>query len=324
MILDKLRLTIRKYDLLKKGDRLVVGVSGGPDSLALLYLLKALEKEFRLNLHIAHVDHMLRKESFKDRALVEREARSLGIAATFTRIDINKIGKKGSLEEIARNARFGFLFRLAKELDANKIALGHNLDDQAETVLMRILRGAGMYGLAGIIPKRRFGHFEIIRPLIEIRRKEIDSFLRRKRIKPIIDATNSEEVFLRNKIRHKLLPYLEKEYNKNIREVLTNMAQSLGVDYDYLSLVVDRTASRLGNRLDLDKLRKIHPSIQRLIFRQAIARLKSDTRSIDFRHIIEIEDLIAHRPVNSVVDLPKRVSVKKKKNLLVFYLRNSR
>jgi tRNA(Ile)-lysidine synthase len=321
MILEKVKNTIKKYNLIQKGDRVVVGVSGGPDSLALLYLLNGLKKEFKITLHIAHLDHGLRENSYKDKEFVENLSLKLKIPVTTARINIKELAKKGSLEEISRNARLGFLFRVAKDVKAQKIALGHNLDDQAETVLMRILRGTGLYGLSGILPKRKIAGYQIIRPLIEVKRKGIEAFLNKKKIRPRIDASNSEDIYFRNRLRNNLLPLLERDYNNNIKEVLATMAQSTVYDYDYLQGVALRAMRGVKDRLNLKKILKLHTAIQRLIFRQAIASVKGNTRRITFQHIREIEDLVSNRPVNSIVDLPKGVSVVKKKTNLVFYQR---
>jgi len=321
MILDKVRDTVKRYGLINKSDKIVVGVSGGPDSVVLLYLLNSLKKELNLTLHIAHLDHCLRRDSHKDRVFVEKLSRQLKIPLATAEIDVRQLAKSGSLEEVARNARLGFLFRVARDTKAGKIALGHNLDDQAETVLMRILRGTGLYGLTGILPKRKIAGYEIIRPLIEIRRKDIEAYLKRKKIKPRIDVSNLKDIYFRNKIRNKLLPLLEKGYSANIKEILSNTAQSLGYDYDYLMRGALRTMKGAKHKLKLNRFMKLHPAIQRLILRLNIARVKGDMRRITFQHIREIEDLILHRPVNSIVDLPKGVSVVKKKKYLSFYLK---
>lgn len=321
MVLNKVKNTIKRYNLIDKNDRIVVGVSGGPDSVALLYLLNNLSKELRISLHIAHLDHMLRKDSHKDKYFVEKLAQRLKIPFTASEINIKKIANGASIEEEARNARLGFFFKLAKDIEANKIALGHTLDDQAETVLMRILRGTGLYGLSGILPKRDIGGHCIIRPLIELRRRDIESFLKRKKIKPCIDASNLEDIYFRNKIRNRLLPLLEKDYNKNIKEVLSNMSESIGYDYDYLSRVATDAMGHIKTRFDLNRFLRLHPAIRRLLLRMGIAVLKGDTRRITFQHIREIEDLILKRPINSVVDLPEGISVIKKKGNISFYRR---
>jgi len=321
MILDRVKKTIKKYNLINKNDKILIGVSGGPDSLVLLYLLNSLKKEFKLTLHIAHLDHMLREDSSKDAEFVKKLAQKLKIPLTFAQIKVKGLAKKGSLEEIARNARLGFLFKVAQDIKASKIALGHNLDDQAETVLMRILRGTGLHGLSGILPKRNLAGFQIIRPLIEIRRKEIEAFLKQRKIRPRLDRSNLEDLYLRNRLRNRLLPLLEKEYNRNIKEVLSNMAENVGYDYDYLIRSAQTVMKRLGQKINLKKFLKLHPALRRLVLRLNIIRLKGDTRRITFQHIREIEDLILNRPLNSIVDLPKGVSVVKKKKQLSFYRR---
>lgn len=319
MILEKVENTIRRYCLIHKNDKMVIGVSGGPDSVVLLYVLNSLKKEFKLSLYVAHLDHGLRKDSPKDAEFVKKLAGKLKLPVTIGKVDVKALAKKGSLEEVARNARLEFLFKVARRVKAKKIALGHNLDDQAETVLMRILRGTGLYGLAGILPKRKISGFEIIRPLIEVRRRGIEAFLKRKKIKARIDASNLEDIYFRNKIRNQLLPLLEKEYNKNIKEALSNLAESAGYDYDYLSRIAKCCAGRQPARLNLGRFLRLHPAIQRLLLRLGIAKVKGDTRRIVFQHIKELEDLVFNRPINSIVDLPKGVSAVKQRKFLIFY-----
>jgi tRNA(Ile)-lysidine synthase len=321
MIIDKVRAAIKEYGLIRPKDKIVVGVSGGPDSLALLLVLNSLKKEFSFSLHVAHLDHMLRKTSAQDAVFVNKFAAKLGIPVTIFAVNLKKLAKNGSLEEIAREARLGFLLKTAKRVKAGKIALGHNLDDQAETVLMRILRGTGLCGMAGISRIRRMQDIQIIRPLLGVSRKEIEAFLKKRKVKYLTDPTNSEEVFFRNKIRNSLMPLLEKEYQANIKEILHNMAQSSGLDYDYLNRAAQSCCKRLGRGIELKKFLKLHPAMQRLVMRLNIAKVQGNTRRITFRHIREIEDLILNRPVDSVVHLPKGIAVAKKKSRLVFYRR---
>ncbi|MDI6605644.1 MAG: tRNA lysidine(34) synthetase TilS [Candidatus Omnitrophota bacterium] len=321
MILTRAKETIKKYGLLNKGDKIVVGVSGGPDSIALLYLLDKLKHEFKLKLYVAHLDHMLRQDSFRDAEFVKKTADKLRIPARISRLNIKELTAKGSLEEIARNARLGFFFKVARQVKAKKVALGHTIDDQAETVLMRILRGTGLYGLSGILPKREIAGYKIIRPLIEIKKSEVEAFLKRKKITSRIDASNLEDIYFRNKIRNRLLPLLEAEYSRNIKGLLANMAQSAGCDYDCLLRIALRSMRRIKNKIALAKLKKLHPALQRIILRGMIAALKGNTRRITFRHMLELEDLVLKRPLNSIVDLPGEVSAVKRKSCLYFYRR---
>ncbi|MDD5567646.1 MAG: tRNA lysidine(34) synthetase TilS [Candidatus Omnitrophica bacterium] len=320
-MLEKVKETIRKYDLIRRGDTVLVGVSGGPDSVTLLYLLKSLSAFLGFKLQIAHLNHMLRRDSSEDAEFVRLLGLKLGIPVTIGGIDIKRISSKGSLEEIARNARLEFLFKTAQKVRSKKIALAHNLDDQAETVLMRILRGTGLYGLSGILPKRRFGGFEIIRPLIRVQRKEIESFLKQNKIEVRIDKTNKKDIFLRNRLRNRLIPLLEKEYNPKIKDALSNMSEVISLDYDYLNQSALRKIKGKKGEIKLADYAKFHPAIQRLVLRLTISELQGSIRRITLTHINEIEDLIANRPVNSVVDLPKGISVIKKKNTIKFYRR---
>lgn len=321
MLVKKIKKTIDKYKLLSNSDKVLVGVSGGPDSVVLLCALNELSKGMKFSLHVAHLDHMLRQDSYKDREFVEKLSFEMGLPFSAARINVLELASHGSLEEIARNARLGFLFSIAKKIKANKIALGHTQDDQAETVLMRIIRGSGLYGLSGILPKRRFAGYTLVRPLIGVKRQEIEAFLKKKKLKFCIDKTNNEDIYFRNKIRNNLLPLLEKEYNRNIKEVLSNTARTAGYDYDYLSRAASRITERLGAKLSLVSLIKLHPSMRNLVLRFSIARVRGDMRRISFTHLDELNDLICNRPMNSIVDLPKGVSAVKKKTVLVFYLR---
>lgn len=321
-MINRVLSTIRKSGLLKKGDAVVVGVSGGPDSTALLYVLRGLQKELKLRLYVAHLDHMLRKDSSSDERFVRALAEKLKLPFISTRIDVKKLAFRGSVEEIARNARLGFLFNTAKKAGARKIALGHTLDDQAETVLMRVLRGSGLYGLSAILASREIAGFEIIRPLIETKRKEIEKFLKSKKITPRYDASNTEDKYFRNKLRNNLLPLLEKDYNSNIKEVLSNLAETSGQDYLYMRESAERFIKRnkISLSISFDNLKGMHPALRRMVIRIILERLQGNTRRINFTHMREIEDLIKKRPTGSIVDLPKGISVIKKKKTLRFVI----
>ncbi|MDD2752178.1 MAG: tRNA lysidine(34) synthetase TilS, partial [Candidatus Omnitrophica bacterium] len=256
MILEKAKNTIKNYHLLKKNDRIVVGVSGGPDSVTLLYLLYSLKRELDLTLIIAHLDHGLRKDSFLDEEFVKDLGQKLKLPVVTAKANLKPARGADSVEQAARKARFAFLFQVAKENKAEKIALGHNLDDQAETVLMRILRGTGLSGLNAISPKRKMCGVEIIRPLIETRRKEIESFLRKKNIRACKDFSNQQDVYLRNKLRKRLIPLLEREYNHKIKEILSNLAQSTALDYEYMNLSAERFILVHKSRVPLKEFQK--------------------------------------------------------------------
>ncbi len=328
--------TINRCGLLVANDKLVVGVSGGPDSVTLLLLLNSLQKEFKLRLFVTHLDHQLRKDSHKDAEFVSLLAKKLQLPYFSKKVKIARRKNKSSIEELAREERLKFLFAVAKKVGAKKIALGHNKDDQAETVLMRLIRGAGLLGLGAILPKRKIQNYIVIRPLIDAPRRAIEAYLRRRRIIARLDISNKDNVFFRNRIRNCLLPELAKQYNPNIKAVLANFAQTAACDYDYLIQVAQRLFPKLkkplartsafaavGLRLKLDELGKLHPAIQRLLFRISVASIKGSTCQLNFKHIKEIEDLISSRPVRSIVDLPRGVSVSKDRQYLCVYNRKT-
>lgn len=334
-LIKSVRETVKKYNLLEKNDRVVIGVSGGPDSLALLFILYSLRKELNLRLYIAHLDHRIRKDSHKDAKFVKALAGKLKIPFYAMAVNLRRSAGKSSIEELAREERFKFLFRVARGVKAAKIALGHNQDDQAETVLMRLIRGSGLSGLASILPKRKIAKHIVIRPMIQTTRKSINSYLKRKKVNARIDATNRSSLYLRNRIRNNLFPLLIKNYNPNIKEVLANSAQVIASDYDFLEqaarkefmslkrafLIKIQGRSLKGIKFNINRLSRLHPSMQRLILRLAIAKVKGSTRRLAFQHIREIEDLISLRRLNSIVDLPQKVSVLKKKSNLCIYRR---
>ncbi|MBU1124870.1 MAG: tRNA lysidine(34) synthetase TilS [Candidatus Omnitrophica bacterium] len=320
MFYQQVNSTIKRYQLVGHKETVLLGVSGGPDSVALAYAFHSLQKNLTLTLHIAHLDHMLRRESGHDAQFVETLGRRLNIPVTVKRVAVKRSTQNSSLEEAGRRERLRFFFNVAKQIKADKIALGHTLDDQAETVLMRILRGAGLHGLSAIAPKRYISGFCIIRPLIEVKRADIERFLKKKRITACRDSSNSKNIFLRNRLRNTLIPALAKDYNRNIKEALANLAETVSSDYDYLAQSAQKQLTRMpsATRLNVQKLKNMHIALQRIVLRTAITRLKGDTRRIDFQHIKEIEDLLHNRPENSIVDLPQGICVIKNKSCLHF------
>lgn len=298
----------------------LTGVSGGPDSVTLLHVLHALKKEYSLNILIAHLDHKFRGEESKtDRRFCEGLAKVYGLEIVFEEIDVPRIAEEKGIspEEAARFERYNFFKQVARERGIEKIAVGHTRDDQAETVVMRIIRGAGMKGLGGINPVKDMHGFRIIRPLIEVSRKEIEDFILEKGLKSRKDSSNEKAIFTRNKIRLELIPLLEKDFNSNIKEVLANMAENLQAEDDFLNKYARRkfrSVSRIKQEsifIDLRKLKKQPEAIRKRILRAGLEELKGDLRRLTYQHWKEMEELIGERPVNSIVDLPAGVVITK-------------
>ena len=234
MLEEKILQTIEKFDMLSFNDRILIGLSGGPDSVTLLNVLLSFKKKYNLSFFIAHLDHMLRgEESDKDVSFVKNLAQELGLLCEVKSCNLKEIVQKEhlSLEETAREYRYKFYYETAKKIQANKIALGHNADDQVETVLMRFLRGSGLEGLMGIPPVRG----KIIRPLIECSREEIEEYCQDHKIGYRIDSSNKEVVYFRNKIRLELLPLLSKDYNKNIKGIILRLRNIVSEASAYLN-----------------------------------------------------------------------------------------
>jgi len=321
MLKEKVKQTIKKFGMLSPGNRVVVGVSGGPDSVALLHILKELAPRLKISLSLAHLNHRFRsRDSDRDAEYVQELALELGLPVIVESRDVPAFIKKEGLspEDGARRARYDFFARAARQIKADTIALGHNADDQAETVLIRLLRGSGREGLGGIPPVRELkpgSRVKIIRPLIEATREEIERYLKENRIKSRLDASNIEPVYLRNRIKLKLLPFLTK-YNPNVKSILVRTAQILGEEDRYLEGIVNKHIKRImkkkreGVTLDIVKLSSLSLPIQRRFLRKSLGLMKGNKLDIHLAHIDDILDLLKARGRASL-DLPENILVTK-------------
>jgi len=293
MIEEKFLETIKEYQLLEPGDLVVVGVSGGADSTALLHLLHAHQKTLGISLQVAHLNHMLRKgEAELDANFVKGLAQKLNLPAVVEAINVEEMAKKEKLgiEEAARMARYQFFERVAEQIGAQKIAVGHTADDNVETFLMRLLRGSGLRGLCGIPPKRG----KIIRPLIKIWRREIEEYVGKLKLVPRRDHTNYESKYLRNSVRLKLIPQL-KIYNLNIKEVLLQTILLLTGDYFYLEDEAKKALEQMESSendqqvvLDLKAFKTLPRALQKYSLRLAIEKIKGDLKELGFVHFRDI------------------------------------
>ena len=309
-MIDSVLKTIDKYGMLSQNDRIVVAVSGGPDSMALLHILYCIRMKYSLYIHVAHLNHMMRgEESEVDTQYVRDYCISCNIPYTIRYGDINSISKEEgvSIEEAGRKVRYELFSDIAREITASKIALAHNLNDQAETMLMRIMRGTGLDGLCGIKPVRDNLY---IRPFINTPRYEIEEYCTLNNLNPRIDSTNLEPIYMRNKIRLELIPYIKENYNQGIENSLAGMSRLLREDNDFIDDYANTVYKDLvkdnNNKLSIDiiSLKNLNNAIKKRVIRKAIEGVNGSLVGIESKHIELILAILERGSTGSAVDLP--------------------
>jgi tRNA(Ile)-lysidine synthase len=317
-LIGKVKATVEKYRMLQEGDRVIVGVSGGVDSVVLLHVLMALRDEFGLSLIVAHLDHGIRgEESRREADFVRDLAKGMGLLFEKAVANVPALARKKriSLQEAAREARYAFYEDVRKRNTGQKVAMGQTADDQAETILMRVIRGAGLRGLKGIPPFRGEG---FIRPLIETSREEVEKYAEKEGLSFVTDSSNIKDIYLRNKVRHDLIPHLEGEYNPSIRAGLTRMAAILSREDDYLNQKAEEAMARLikgtGENLSLDipRLKAFHEAIGFRVLQKMLAIvLGGDLKRIKTVHLDGLFRLLTHPAPNKVLCLPQGIYAEK-------------
>ncbi|HPD19489.1 MAG TPA: tRNA lysidine(34) synthetase TilS, partial [Candidatus Goldiibacteriota bacterium] len=312
-------------NFIKKGDKILVGVSGGPDSTLLLYILNGVKKEYNLKLYVAHFNHKLRgKASEKDAAFVAKLADNYGLDFIKGESDTRDVAetKRGGLEKVAREERYVFFIKTAISFGINKIALAHNKDDNIETVIHRFIKGSGAQGLSGIPAIRKIceGEFGIkslpsdiyiIRPLINEYKSSILDYFKKEGMKYRIDASNYENVYDRNKIRHILVPLIEKKFNSNFKENISNLAVLMGIENDYLQRESEKEARKIVKieeegrvSINVKVLKRLHPAIRLRVIRAAMQMIFESKRKITFVLIRNIDNVISGR---KSINLPEDI-----------------
>lgn len=316
-----------RFNMTVAGDRVLIAVSSGPDSIALFYVLHHLAAGLGIQLAVAHLNHGLRPEAAdQEAAFVNQLACYHGIPFHLERIQLDR--HQGSLEERARTARYAFLHRVAAVQGYTKIALGHQLDDNVEAMLMHLLRGSGIRGLAGIPPTR---DGIIIRPLIQARRHQIVSFLKEHHYRWMEDASNQETRFVRNRIRHELLPYLGNAFNANIVETLNRTAALCREEEAWFQSYLAPMVKAVCHPEDSGKL-CLHPQtvletappIQRRIIREALRQWLGDLRRFGAVHIEALVDLLPDRQAGRRLSLPNGITATRTGDRLCFEKTNCR
>ncbi|MBA4373878.1 MAG: tRNA lysidine(34) synthetase TilS [Thermodesulfovibrio sp.] len=313
--------TIRRHGMLQQGDIVLVGLSGGPDSVCLLHLLHRIQAQFGLQLHAVYVNHNLRPEEIPaEISFCEKTCRELGVNFILKSVDVASHQKQQGLnrQEAGRELRYMAFEEAAAGIGASKIALAHNADDQAETIFMRLIRGSGPKGLGGIPPKRG----RIIRPLIETERGLIEQFLENENIPFVLDSSNLKQDYLRNRFRLSLMPELKK-INPNLLHTLRTTASILQEEERYLEIIVTKTLMKLISRksahrieLFLSPLERLETVILRRVLRRAIDGTEG-LRSIGFQNIEDIMNLLKNGSPGDRIYLPKGLRVIREYALLV-------
>lgn len=314
---------ISQRSLVRVSDTIVVAVSGGADSVALLDYL-ASRQDLSLHLVVAHLNHSLRgEESDGDEEFVRYLAAGYGVRCECRRTDIASLARERgeSLEEAGREARYRFFAEVAGEVGAIATAIAHHMDDQAETVLLRLIRGSGPAGLRGMSHRSADGRY--IRPLLEVSRAEIEEYVAARKLRYRTDSSNSDSSFMRNRIRNELIPYL-RDYNPAIVRRLADTASIMAADEALLSKTVKRRWEEVGrvaqDHLVLDGAAVSQDSagMRLRLYRHAIELLKGSLRRISFTHLRDIDRLLAEGPPNGTLDLPDGITVARSYGELTF------
>lgn len=328
MLREEVLNTIKKYNLIENNDKIAVGVSGGPDSICLVDILYNLKKEGIINFEIivCHVNHMIREEADSDEDFVRRYCAKRAIPFEAKKVDINEISKEKKLgsEETGREERYKFFNEILEKYNANKIATAHTKSDNAETVLMNILRGTGTSGLKGIQAVR---DKKYIRPLIEIKRADIERYCEEEALNPRHDKTNDENIYTRNKVRNVLIPLINEEFNPNIIDTLNRLSEVIRIDNDYLEKETEKTFYKLVIKqekdeiiLNLKEFNKEHEAIKSRIILLCIKKLLGTTNGIGKIHIRDIMELCANNIGNKYLTPNKTLKILVNKGKMYFFV----
>ena len=326
---DTVFKTISSHKMFQPGDRVLVALSGGPDSVALLHILLSLSPLFFDEVGIAHLNHSLRDQASDDDALfVKNMADELEVPCFIEKKDVKTYQKKNklSLEEAARRVRYDFLLDVSGKNRFNKIATAHHANDNAELVLMYMLRGSGLSGLSGIPPVRKLSgnKVQIVRPFINVARHEIIDFLSEKRLKYKIDKSNRDTKYLRNRVRLQLLPFLKNVYNPGIVETLNRTARIARAEEEWIDVeIIEPLLKRILFKKEYNKIvlsvkdvTTLHEAVKRRIIRKSVEKVKGDLRRISFHHVDSVLNLLKKEIFHWSLDLPDRIRIQREYEFL--------
>ncbi|MBE0466493.1 MAG: tRNA lysidine(34) synthetase TilS [Candidatus Desulforudis sp.] len=323
----RIKAYMLRHQMVSPGMRVLVGVSGGPDSVALLDVLSGLRDLLGISLAAAHLNHRLRGASADaDARYVRQLAEKLGVPCTVEACDVAAYRQEHglSIQVAAREVRHHFFERVARETGAVRVALGHQADDQVETILHHFLRGTGPAGLAGMLPVRP----PFIRPLLAVRRRDIEAYCRERGLDPRQDPSNIDPVYTRNRLRHNLVPLLEAEYNPNLVTTLLRLGEVCREENAYMegqAVEAFRRFAAMVNgdvRIDARGLAELPLALGRRVVREAWSNLNSGPGALDFEHVERVLSLARAKAGGRRLDLPRGISVEKQAGEMVFTLRS--
>ena len=333
IIISKVRENILKNNLLQDGDKIILGLSGGPDSVFLAYVLEYLKKSFREKYNISysivacHINHMIREEAGDDEELAKSYAEKYGWEFYLLHSNVQALAKESKMseEECGRNVRYEFFNKILEEKGGTKIAVAHNAGDNAETVLHNFMRGAGLNGLCGISIKNG----NIIRPILNIRKNEILEYLDENRIEYNIDRTNKELIYTRNKIRNDLIPKIENEYNPNIIDTINRMSEKISEDMQFIDGVAEKeyasmliNKSKDGLRLNIRNFKDKNKAIKSRVILLAIEDILGTVKGIESRHLEEISNLFDNSITGKKFEIGNKFSINIEKNKVAVITKN--
>ena len=324
---NKVLETIQKYKLIENNDKIVLGVSGGPDSIAMLNILNDIKNDDNINLNfsivVAHINHLIREEAKQDEEYVKEFCKERNIEFYSKSIDVQKIANTNKIgtEEAGRKVRYEFFDEVLIKTNSNKIAIAHNKNDKIETIIMHILRGSGINGLKGIEPKRE----KYIRPLIECERNQIEEYCQKENLNPRIDKTNFENIYTRNKIRNVVIPYIKKEFNENIINTMDRFSNLITEEDKYIEnqvkdifndIKLEENENQVVLQLKLFNLQE--KVIKSRLILYTITRLFGSANGIEKIHIEDIIKLCNNNIGNKYLTPNKKIKVLVKNHKIYF------
>ena len=329
MLKQKILKTIKEYNLISPRDKVIIGVSGGPDSMSLLNVLYTLKEELQIEIIVAHINHMIRKEADSETEYVKEFCEKRNIPCYIKKIEVEKMAKEQKLgtEEMGRKIRYNFFEEIAKKECVNKIATAHNANDNVETILMNILRGTSTSGLKGIEIKREDESTNLIyiRPLRECSRNEIESYCTEQNLEPKIDKSNFENIYTRNKVRNVLIPYLQKDFNPNVIETINRLSSLVTEEEEYFSEIIEKEYEKLKIEendteivLDLKQLNLLPKVIKSRLILYTINKTIGTIQGIQKVNIEDIINLCENNICNKFLMPNKNIKIFVKKGKVFF------